>query len=838
MKYKGSKTSQISFPLGGIGAGCIGLSGTGRLIDWEIYNHASKGSANGNTHFAVRAEKDGKVIDFRVLNGDLPPPYQGVTAEGFTGKFRGVGFGPDYSLMCGWPHFRESAFNGEYPVATLDFADPRFPGQAKLTAWSPFIPGESRASSMPAACFEIEIANTTGEELCYSCIGVLANPWAQKTHFNQVEGRTLTCFSGLGADDLARGDLSLSVIDGEGDFSCQTYWYRGGWCDARETYFRDAMRGGDFNDRRYEGESGFADHGLVCLRFPLAPGERRITRFTLTWNIPERKNDWNEWAAKRAAELGIPNRWRNYYATQWADSRASAAELAAHFGELRAKTFAFRDALFSSTLPPAVIDGVSANLSTLATPTCLRLEDGTFYGWEGVGQGWGSCEGSCTHVWNYQQTLPFLFPDLERSMREANLRFGLDENGASHFRVNLPLGIKATPEMFRACADGQFGDVMKSYRDWKISGDDAWLRRWWPSLRAMIEYAWSPKNPDKWDPEQAGVLTGRQHHTLDMELFGPNAWLTAHYLGALRAGAEMARAAGDEAFAAKCEAIFEKGADYADKNLFEDGHFIQRVNLADKSVTDAFDASRDYWNDEAGEIKYQIGAGCGIDGALGQFYASLYGIGDVLDPAKVKAHLLSVFERNFIPHMRDFFNPWRNYTVNDEGGVAICTWDDATRPAIPIPYNTETMNGFEWAYAAHLALVGLTEKATAVADAIRNRYDGEKRNPWNEIECGSNYARSMAAYALIPAWSGFTFDMAKGEVGFSPRTEGDFRTFWSVGSAWGTFTVSGPGRTCALEVLHGRLGLKVLRLGFEVREATFNGEPLRRGEGGAWQVAG
>lgn len=39
----------------------------------------------------------------------------------------------------------------------------------------------------------------------------------------------------------------------------------------------------------------------------------------------------------------------------------------------------------------AVLDAVSATLSVLKSPTVLRLEDGTFYGWEGVSEQAGSC---------------------------------------------------------------------------------------------------------------------------------------------------------------------------------------------------------------------------------------------------------------------------------------------------------------------------------------------------------------------------------------------------------------------------------------------------------------
>src|SRR5690606_38458013 len=105
------------------------------------------------------------------------------------------------------------------------------------------------------------------------------------------------------------------------------------------------------------------------------------------------------------------------------------------------------------------------------------------------------------------------------------------------------------------CADGHFGANIKTYREWKLCGDDDWLRALWPAIVKALEYAWSKDNPDLWDPEETGVLWGRQHHTLDMELFGPNAWLSSIYIAALAAAAEMAAAIEDSEFAAKCDRL-------------------------------------------------------------------------------------------------------------------------------------------------------------------------------------------------------------------------------------------------------------------------------------------
>lgn len=134
---------------------------------------------------------------------------------------------------------------------------------------------------------------------------------------------------------------------------------------------------------------------------------------------------------------------------------------------------------------------------------------------------------------------------------------------------------------------------------------------------------------------------------------------------------------------------------------------------------------------------------------------------------------------------------------------------------IPITYSNEVMCGMEYQAASHMIWEGMIEEGLAIVKAVRERFDGERRNPWNEFECGSNYARSMASYALIPSISGMTYDMSKGYIGFAPRSNEDsFETFWSVDSGWGSF--SQEKETAKLEVLYGRLTLH--RFGLMMQE--------------------
>jgi hypothetical protein len=223
------------------------------LVDWEIFNRANKCSFNGYSHFAVRLEQDGEVKSFRLLHGDTQPPYTGFNTPGDTCKYHGFGFGPPAELLCGWPHFPKHEFKGEFPLAEIAFEDPDFPCQVKLAAWNIFIPGESRISSLPGTCFEIEITNPTDKAFDCTGIGVLGIPWTQKEHYNKLNGNQLSMISGLDPQDMKYGDMTLQVLPQENDqVSGQAYLFRGGWVDDRETYYNDLMAGGLFKPRDYQ----------------------------------------------------------------------------------------------------------------------------------------------------------------------------------------------------------------------------------------------------------------------------------------------------------------------------------------------------------------------------------------------------------------------------------------------------------------------------------------------------------------------------------------------------------------------------------------------------------
>ena len=196
---------------------------------------------------------------------------------------------------------------------------------------------------------------------------------------------------------------------------------------------------------------------------------------------------------------------------------------------------------------------------------------------------------------------------------------------------------------------------------------------------------------------------------------------------------------------------------------------------------------------------------------LGDWHAHLVGCGGVFDKEKKKIALDSLYKNNFKESMRYVTNMWRNFALNDEGGVLICTYPQgAETPAIPIPYCEECMTGFEYALAGLMLAEGEEQRAQAIVSAIRARYDGEKRNPWSEIECGSNYARSMASFALMLHYSGFSYDMTKKYIGFDPINGGG-AYLWSVGNTYGKVEISDT--ECTISILGEPLELECLKVG-------------------------
>jgi hypothetical protein len=436
-----------------------------------------------------------------------------------------------------------------------------------------------------------------------------------------------------------------------------------------------------------------------------------------------------------------------------------------------------------------VVEAVAANLTIIKSPTVLRQTDGKLWSWEGCSDNAGCCHGSCTHVWNYAQAIPHLFPTLERTLRETE--FGPSQNDAGHQQFRSSLPIRPVEHDFHAAADGQLGGIMKVFREWRISGDTEWLRGLWPKVKRSLDYC-----IETWDPGHKGWVEEPHHNTYDIEFWGPDGMCTSFYLGALRAAQLMGNALGDQN--PLYGELLTKGTAKAETELFNGEYFFQRIEwknlkaqnpLENKSMVGSYSPEAVAIFEKEGP-KYQYGNGCLADGVLGSWLALVSGIGQVLDQGKVSSHLASLHRYNLKQDLSDFANPQRpTYACGKEGGLLLCTWPKGGQLSFPFVYSNEVWTGIEYQAASHMMRMGMVEEGLEVVRACRRRYDGTARNPFNEYECGHWYARAMSSYALLFGLTGARYDAVEKVLYLEPVLKGDFHSFFSAASSYGTVGV-------------------------------------------------
>ena len=530
----------------------------------------------------------------------------------------------------------------------------------------------------------------------------------------------------------------------------------------------------------------------------LEAGQSAVVSFLITWFFPN----------LRALPIN-PAQQGRYYASRFDSALAVAKYVAREFQRLSSQTFLWRETCYDSTLPYWFLDRAFLNTSILATSTCYRFKDGRFWAWEGV----GCCAGTCAHVWHYAHAMGRQFPELERILRERT-DFGLAmlPNGAIRFRGENNGG---------PAIDAQAGSILRALREHQMSGDDAFLKRIWPGVKKATEWLIAQ------DGNGDGIIEGAQHNTLDTDWYGAVAWLSGLYLAALQAAATMADELGDAEFARTCRGILAVGQKKIVAELFNGEYFYDRVDPRRPETVNS-------------------GTGCEIDQVMGQSWAFQVGLPRVLREKETRSALRALWRYNFSPDVgpyRAVNKPGRWYAMAGEAGLLMCTfpradWDyDRAKGkgggAWAAMYFNECMNGFEYQVAGHMIWEGMVQEGLAIARAVHDRYHASKRNPWNEVECGDHYARSMASYGVFLAACGYEYHGPKGHIGFAPRlTPEQFRAPFTTAEGWGTFTqaIDAAGQHAEVQLRYGGLRLRSLALAVAPKanrvDVALNGKPL------------
>jgi uncharacterized protein (DUF608 family) len=772
-EYTGERLNRVAFPMGGMGAGMICLEGTGALSHVSL-RHKPEVFNEPMTFSALCVKGTRNVA--RVLEGPVP----GWKLFGAPGTGNGAA-----GTSFGLPRFREARFRSRFPFGTVRLSDPAMPVEVEITGWSPFEPGDADASSLPVAALEYRFTNRTGRAV-EAVFSFNARNFMAVGGNSQGVKPTAGGFIlwGAGAKEKAWEEGALAVCVSEPGAKVNHAWFRGGWWDALTMAWKEIQEGLCV-DRPPVSEGAASPGATLSVPLQFAPGATRTVALRLAWYVG-RTNLRIGKDPEGAAASGSYTPW---YAQRFANLDEVVAFWREHYDELRTRTERFSDCFHDSTLPSEITEAVAANLTILKSPTVLRQADGRLWAWEGCGDNSGCCHGTCTHVWNYAQAIPHLFPALERTLRETEFGPSQDKAGHQQFRSSLP--IRPLTHDFHAAADGQLGGIMKVYRDWRISGDTEWLRRLWPKVKQSLDYC-----IETWDPAHRGWVEEPHHNTYDIEFWGPDGMCTSFYLGALQAAVKMGEALGDAV--PLYPQLLAEGIRRTETDLFDGEYFIQKIewkNLRAKNPVDVKSFGGEY-SPEARALlekegpKYQYGRGCLADGVLGDWLARVCGVGPILDRAKVRSHLEAVHRYNLKSDLSAHPNPQRpSYACGAEGGLLLCTWPKGGELSLPFVYSNEVWTGIEYQVASHLLFEGCVDEGLEIVRACRARYDGRIRNPFNEYECGHWYARAMSSYGLLQGLSGARYDAVEKVIHLAPRLRGDFRCFLATATGYGTVGV-------------------------------------------------
>ncbi len=773
----------IGMPVGGINAGGVYLGGDGRLWLWDIFNEKKEGI-------------EPKIVSMK----DVFPDWNGVTTarsrdgasyvepskdmrplqQGFFLKFEYRGKIIYKTLEE--KDWDEIAFEAAYPIGTIHYTDKSLPATLTLQAYSPFIPLNEDESSFPATILSFSVKNTGTEDMKVALVGYLENKTGIRSATYNTSRRLNETIK---QDGFVAISETWQLVKGKiEDFSDKPDY--GNMCiaalNSNAKAYPDIYTGEIEScfDKTETGKLGKPLQepliGAVQTDLMVAAKTTKNADFIISWYFPNLK------ISDKIKDTG------RYYQNRFSSSVDVAKYVGINFDKLSSDTKLWLATWQESTLPHWFLERTLLTVNTLATTNCHRFSSGRFWAWEGV----GTCEGNCTHVWQYAQAMGRLFPALERDCRERS-EFGIamQPDGGIFFRAEMSN---------RPAIDGQAGCVLRCYREHQMSIDDSFLKRNWPNIKRAIEFIL------KQDKNGDGMEDTPMENTLDAIWDGEIAWIVGLCISSVKAGEEMAIEVGDTGFAEICADYVQKGSKNMDKYLFNGEYYIHRPDK------------------EKGREKLGSYNTCHIDQVFGQSWAYQVGLGRIQDQKKTLSALRALWKYNYTPDVGPYIKVHkggRPYALPGEGGMVMNT-NPKNEPkpygekvTWQLGYFHECMSGFEYQVAAHMIAEGMTDEGLVLVHSIHDRYHAAKRNPFNEIECSDHYARAMASYGAFITACGFEYHGPKGYMKFAPKwNQENFKAPFTAAEGWGTYAQQQTGGKmfCSLQPKYGKLQLKTLGL--------------------------
>lgn len=776
-RYKNEHLEAIHFTVGGIGAGAIQFDGKGRAAIWQIATNFSE-TFIPDSFLAIRAQRQGQAAVVRALQTEAAGEFSPVSAL---------------------------EFEGEYPFGRYFYQDQELPVKVETEIFNPFIPMDLKNSAIPCAIYTVKMQNTSSSQVQVDLLAAQKNALGYQHKNNGYGGNynriiKTDSYTALHMQQNGKNeDMLLMALNDQASGSAS--WHE------NKSFHSKFLQSGSLtgNHQSVVSAQGETLNGALSVPVSLAPGESQAVSFILSWYFTDTDHAGSQqWQARQGQ---MYNNW-------WSNALNVADYVKNNLDELTQRTQLFHDTLYASDLPVWLLDRLSSQAAVLRSQTCFWSKDGYFGAWEGTKSNDGCCPGNCTHVWHYAQLHARLLPELGRKMREQDYDFQLESGLVRYRHTGKHL----------SAADGFYGTILNTYREYQCSTDTVWLGKLWPKVKKAMN--WSIEH---WDPKRTGFMQNAQHNTLDGEIMGCSSWIGSLYLSALEAAARMADVMQDNQLADEYRRIRASGKHLQNERLWNGEYYIQQAGKNRK---------QDYLD------------GCHIDQILGEWWAEQLNIDRNYPTDRAQKALQSLLKYNFFADFHGQSLKPRQYCELSDGGTKMITWPNNPQPIPGMKYGDEVMTGFEYGAGASMIQNDMVLEGLMLIKVIADRYDGRLRtegvtdmetgprgtsgNPFGDDECGKYYGRSLSVWSSLLALQGFIYDGPAGVIGFKPKLHKNNHTsFFSAAKGYGLYSqkLNAQQMTSTLSLAEGQLKLSKLILSVEKKvkkvSATLNDKPLK-----------
>ncbi|MBT3272484.1 MAG: hypothetical protein HN368_04975 [Spirochaetales bacterium] len=578
-------------PLGGIDTGCIDLETSGLFGYASIFNsHVPRrgpmnlpflGMSTGGRTWVFCDPKQTKA--YNVLRFDNEAGFY-MNKMDFGVAHPAVKFGesqPDPLSLPGVNIPTEIHYWGHYPVADLEY-EIDAPINLGLRAWSPFIPGDIKTSTLPGAVFEVHIRNTSDDRhegtVAFSFPGPTEEE-AGSIRFQRAPVRG--AFSGVTVKGK-KASYSLGIV-GDKEPRVGTDLGKNAilWKQVAERLPNEIGTTYTVPDIADHSGPGIGPGASVAVDFNLDAGETEIVRFILAWHAPE-------WRGGGSAADSETNTFYHMYTQNYMTEEHAAFALAFNHESYLKRILAWQQTIYAEEALPVWMREVLVNNFHLITEVGMWAQVKAPVGdWckpeDGI---WAQNESprACPQLecgpnsYYGGMAVQFFFPELTLSTLRAYKAYMYPDGCPTWIFGGITAG---TPwcEMTmptRGYQKGQNGSwvVAMAYRYWRATGDDAVLSELYLALKQMTLFTFRA-NPD----EEYGLISLPEYDQNESFEGTPFKGMAGHVgiirLYHLKVMEQIALRVGDRAFAERCIKWYKESLNLLEKHLWTGSYYLQ-----------------------------------------------------------------------------------------------------------------------------------------------------------------------------------------------------------------------------------------------------------------------